>query len=425
MSNAAVNAEEFFEEYLECAVFFAPASGPRSLVTLGFDRRLKHLVQSDALTSKKWLVGSSTGALRFAALLGSLVTGENLTRELKNQYCRMHYKDGVSSGEEHRVVGCHANGAIPFSPCRKDTPATLAPMMRRMYNICAPASHLDEILAHPHARLAFIVSRVKSPFDRLPDWQLRIVFAIFAFFSLFFNVAPLLLSRIVFYSGDEVPKFLENGVGGSGNVEFVSLVKDNIYEVLHATTCVPFIQERCEYITGIGPGLFIDGAMTDYQLNTKMPSTLPSLLLSDMDHPAVYQTALDALIGLRSAPSALFEHASYVHADPSFSASLPEKKAPSMCDFFARDYIDDPGRRRRNWNAAFALSERAFPSCLWSALCHTDQGTRVDTDAVGLRTKAHGLPLYAEPTSGGIGLAAIWGWALRRARHAKASLALP
>lgn len=78
------------------SIYIAPASGPSGLTTTGFESRITDLYHGKKLSGTKWLVGSSTGALRFMALVGSLVSRErNLTEELMEHYCKMWYKHGV------------------------------------------------------------------------------------------------------------------------------------------------------------------------------------------------------------------------------------------------------------------------------------------------------------------------------------------
>ncbi|KNC99759.1 uncharacterized protein SPPG_09257 [Spizellomyces punctatus DAOM BR117] len=270
------------------SIYIAPASGPSGLTTTGFESRIKNLYAKSKLSGTKWLVGSSTGAMRFMALIGSLVSTErNLTEELMKHYCWMQYNAG-------------------------DTPQILRPMMDQLYRLVAPPDLMSDILTHPQFRLAIIVSNIRDSYQQLPDWALRAVLGCYAVGNLVNERALTgLCERIVFYSGDEVPKFLANGFGGENNTRFVKLVKENVYEVLHGTTCIPFVQERCESIPGAGEGLYLDGALTDYMLNVQF--TDPShraLLLSDQPTSNVYPTALDAMFRWRTVPISYLEHCS-------------------------------------------------------------------------------------------------------------------
>jgi hypothetical protein len=56
-------------------------------------------------------------------------------------------------------------------------------------------------------------------------------------------------------------------------------------QVLHATTCVPFVSEDCTYIEGVGQGRFYDGALSHYQLGLEVQDPSMPVLLLGMDCP--------------------------------------------------------------------------------------------------------------------------------------------
>ncbi|KAL2917865.1 hypothetical protein HK105_202738 [Polyrhizophydium stewartii] len=319
-------------------IFVGPAAGPRAFVSAGFEKRLKRLLANGRITEQTWLVGGSTGALRFTALLSGLASGRNLTWELKEHYCNMYYKKG-------------------------DTPAVLKPMMERAYQICAPRKHIDAVLGHPQLRLAILVANVWPMFQPLPDLALQAVFAGFFVGNILSQrVMGGLAQRICFYTGPDPPVFLDNGVGGKGGIQYVPLTSTNIYQVLHATTCVPFVQERCTFIEGVGTGLFVDGGLTDYYLNSHFTDPdLPALLLADVPDCNVYQTVFDCMLPWqRSAPEHMFDNCSAVYPSRTYLEALPESKLPSMSDWFDERFIALPERRHMHWRTTFDLSERLW-----------------------------------------------------------------
>ncbi|KAI8823648.1 uncharacterized protein EV422DRAFT_521848 [Fimicolochytrium jonesii] len=378
--------------------FLLPASGPAGVTTLGFESRMRELHNENKLHGKKWLVGASMGAIRNLALISSFISGKNVTNDLLAQLCYMHYVHG-------------------------DTPATLAPMMAHMYRLVAPESMVDEILSHPQYHAAVIVSAVRPPFQKFPAWLLPIVFAIVALIEIIYpilqavwNVAwtavngalgrkverkrpshdvvmRYICQRLIFYTGDEAPRFLADGVGGKENTRFVKLTRQNIYEVLHATSSVPFVQERCEYIHGVGCGLYMDGGVTDFMLNTTLADdTAPGLFVSDKSHKTIYPAAIDALTRWRPGPEHHLDNCSVVHLQPSFVSEMIELKRlnlkalrterglldsplqllipkisgvapslPTLNDWFTNAYIENPEFRHQKWRAASTLSERMWP----------------------------------------------------------------
>lgn len=99
--------------------------------------------------------------------------------------------------------------------------------------------------------------------------------------------------------------------------------------MLHATTCVPFVSERCTYIHGApdkGHGLFFDGALSDYHINLAALPGHPVLLLNDS--PRVKQTVFDVLVPWRRAPRALLVRCSVLYPTAAFAAALPDKALP-------------------------------------------------------------------------------------------------
>ncbi|KAJ3331636.1 hypothetical protein HDU76_002643 [Blyttiomyces sp. JEL0837] len=320
-------------------VFFGPASGPKTFTTVGFERQISQLIQQEKLSDQKWLVGASTSALRFMSLLASFATNEDVTNKLKEHFCQMYYKQG-------------------------DTPQVLRPMMEECYRICAPTEYLEEILSNKNLRIAILVANIHERFRDLSEWQFKTVLASFALSNLIHpGYISGLVSRICFYSGDEEPTFLERGLGGKEAVLFVKLTKENVYEVLHATTCIPFVQEPCTYITGVGEGLYVDGALTDYTVNCHITDpTIPALLLSDtLSRDNIRPTVFDSYVPWRRPPSQLFDHCSVLCPNLNFMELLPDKRLPSVKDWFDKRYISEPGLRHENWRRCFELSVERWP----------------------------------------------------------------
>ncbi|KAJ3086692.1 hypothetical protein HK102_012690 [Quaeritorhiza haematococci] len=261
-----------------------------------------------------------------------------------------------------------------------DTPATLRPMMEAAYRKVAPKHLLSSIISHPTLHLAILVTRLNPQYADLPDWKLKCVLGWYitrnAVHPDFLNG---LFDRLCFYTGDKEPGFLngelEGLAGADGNeqselkgkehkvVKFVKLTEGNIYHVLHATTCIPFVQERCTSIPPLPPSLYFDGALSDYMLNVRITSPeYPSLLLSDIPDKRVSPTVFDHYVPWRSAPGELWEHTSVVCPSETFKDMLPEKKWPGVRDWFDGTFVEEPERRRCNWWAAYRLSEEAWPT---------------------------------------------------------------
>mmetsp|Transcript_30529 Transcript_30529/g.67662 ORF Transcript_30529/g.67662 Transcript_30529/m.67662 type:complete len:412 (+) Transcript_30529:154-1389(+) len=314
------------------SVYAGGASGPRSFVTMGFDKQFSKLVDSGAITGDKWLLGGSTAALRFCALISGLISRKNISYELKEHFAKMVYKPG-------------------------DTPKTLAPMMEALFLKVLPPHLADKVLRHPSLHLCIMVTQLRPAYQNLPEWQLKALFGLFLGANV---VTPaslkLLQRRLCFYTGPHPPPFITP----ADEVTCLPLTSQNVYQVLHATTCLPFMSERCEYIAGVGSGLFFDGALSDYHLNLASTPEYPLLLLGDGPGPAFKQTLWDAYTW-RRAPSQYRRNVTVLYPTQQFVECLEAGKLPTVFDYFSKQYIADPPLRQRHWRQAYDLSLSHFP----------------------------------------------------------------
>ncbi|KAJ3270578.1 hypothetical protein HDV01_007728 [Terramyces sp. JEL0728] len=311
--------------------FFLPASGPKGFVSSALETKLKALYKRKQLRAGKWLVGGSTGALRSCALISSLLTNTDVTWQLKEHYCEMHYKHG-------------------------DTFKTLQPMMEELYTICAPTQLIPNILKFPEFRLAIMVADIHPWYHYLPDYLFKGVLAGVALANFITpDAISMVCKRICFYTGPDVPEFAH-----SENITFYKLTKDNFHQVLHATTCIPFVSPPCNYIEGVGKGKFIDGGLTDYYLNISIKNcNTPALLAGDLvPGEPVHRSALDPFMPFkRHLPQYFFDNCSVIRPSEAYLQALPEDKLPGISDWFNEEYIQDPLKRRHYWETVYNLSQ--------------------------------------------------------------------
>ncbi|KAJ1561115.1 hypothetical protein HK096_005937 [Nowakowskiella sp. JEL0078] len=286
---------------------------------------MRRLYRKQRLHGTKWFIGASTGALRFVAFISSILSKRNHTRELKEHFCNMVYHYG-------------------------DSPNTLRPQMEALYRICLPTDLIDAVLGHEQFKIAIMVADFGS-------LGLTGVLAGAILNTANPNYISRVLKRVCFYSGSELPSFLENGVGGKDSITFCKLTKDNVYQVFHATTCVPFVQ-----VGGLLKcfnGYFADGAFCDYMLNVKLEGPqLHGLILGDYPENKVKATFFDLHIPWRTIPESFRECVSVVCPSKEFLSYLPEKKLPSISDWFSPRYISNPAIRQDNWRVVYNLSLR-------------------------------------------------------------------
>lgn len=318
-------------------VFCGPAAGPLCICTMGMDIKLRDLTKAGALDSEeRWLVGGSMAALRFAALITG-TQGSPCTEELQDAFTRMvyHPKMGITAGRQ-----------------------ALKGMMDDLFRVAAPRP--AEIINHPTWRMAIIVNAVKPWAARLPEWLLLAVFSSFMVINtVTTSIVDLLQKRMCFYTGPNPPPFFEC----EKDILFLPLTESNIYHVFHATTCIPFLSVHCHHINGLEPGLFYDGAFSDYHLTVKLrnPAWPAVLMGASRMGERLLPTVWDSFLPWRTMKTHLFEHLSMLYFTQDFVNHLSRKTPPMLKDYFTQEFMDRPESRFKVWNEAYALSCSSMP----------------------------------------------------------------
>lgn len=310
-------------------VFAAPASGPRGFTTMGFDTAFFQMAIDSKIHGNKWFLGGSTAALRFCCLISSIIVNHNLSNSMREHFTDMTYKAG-------------------------DTPQVLSPMMEQLINICAPEELIDKIVSHPDLHLAIMVAHFDPCYISYPDWRLKMVFLSLFLLNL---VRPGQMSkfykRTCFYTGPEPPPFFDDKT-----VEFCPITARNLKSVLKATTCVPFVSERVSSIHGLdAAGLFYDGAICDYHMNVCITNPdYQMLFLGDVPDKHIKQSFFDVIVPWKGAPDSYFENCSVIKPSDLFVDKILGKRLPNVSDWFDKDYIKDPEKRKASWRSVYNLS---------------------------------------------------------------------
>lgn len=317
-------------------VFFAPASGPRCFVTMGFDQQFAKLFASGSVKDTKWLVGASMGAVRISALIGTIISGKDLTSEVKEHFTQMYYKVG-------------------------DTPASLSRMMSGLFEKCAPKDLVNDIVHHPQLHLAVMVTAIAPSYRKYPDWKLKVLFgAHFLVNIITQRLLGTLYNRLCFYSGPTPPPFMTD----CPDIQFIPLTTENFFDVMRATTCIPCVSERCTYIEGAGEGLYMDGGISDFMLNVCIRDpTYSALLLNDLSEK-VKQSFFDRYLPYRNTPNAFFENCSIIWPSYVFINSMVPKALPCSLDWFVGRYIKNPEERMYFWRNCYNVSVTKWPQSL-------------------------------------------------------------
>ena len=326
-------------------VYSMPASGPRGFCTMGFDEAFTHAVRGGGgqIAAGKWLQGGSFGSLRFCAILASIISGKDVSKEAVMHLTEMTYHDN-------------------------DTPAVLSPMMEKLIDICAPTELLQEMIDSPH-HLAIMVARFPQRFSSYPDWKLKLVFvsliiANFVHPSLrkrFFN-------RVCFYTGPKEPSYMMSA--NNSDIQFVPITLSNFRKVLLATTCIPFVSERVTDIPDAPAGLYFDAAISDWKVSTYVDdaSGMQMLYLADEpDDVRVKQSFLDQTTPWRGNSDSFFDNCSTSNPTNFFSQEL---KLPDVNDWFDKAYVRNPSVRKASWAAVYDMSLRRWRLDFAEAMRH-------------------------------------------------------
>jgi len=306
--------------------YFAPATGPRWLVASGFDLTLltKGLLGCVKATH---LVGSSAGALRFAAWLQP--EPEKSYRTLLESYIGTTYT-------------------------RTDTPATVQASLLGIINSYIEDDALPFALASKKYRLAIITVRarnlVASELKRVQQLGLGIGFLLNAIKRSYIHYFA---ERVVFYNGPKPPPFcLRPGFRGL----YLPLNEINFKYALVASGAIPLVVAGVRNIYGAPLVVFRDGGLIDYHLTHNYAATNDDIVLFFNHQERIIPGWLDKKLSYRLPRGDDLDNVLMIHPSHGFVAQLPGGKIPDRDDFAI--YIDDPSTRIKNW---WSVVERARP----------------------------------------------------------------
>lgn len=336
-------------EHFDCFIF--PATGPRGFVTIGFDYYFQKNFKSCMKKRQQksiWFLGGSFGAFRSSAFISGLLQNKDILSELITKFAGLYYKPG-------------------------DTPESLNIMMQDIYNLLVPNELLSQIVSHPNIKLAFFVTRIKKPYDKHTDIHLQIRFLYHILGSVFFSKSFMksFCELLCFYTGDSPPpidQHTKNGV-----IKFVKLTETNYRQVIHASSCIPFVQEKCTFIDGVGNGCFYDSGICHYMLGFKCETK--SLLLSDLPNKEIKQTGIDFRFPDRELDilDEYFENCSVVCPNDNLlevitsdtnNTSDTNDLLPNVAHWFSEEYIQSPLKRIEYWYRIAMLSIKNLPKAL-------------------------------------------------------------
>jgi hypothetical protein len=306
--------------------YFAPATGPRWLVTSGFDLTLLTNGLLGCVRATH-LVGSSGGALRFAAWLQP--EPEKSYQTLMESYIGTTYK-------------------------RTDTPATVQESLIGIVNSYIEDDALPFALSSKKYRLAIITVRAKNLVASESKWVQQLGLGVgFLLNALKRSYIHYFAERVVFYNGPKPPPFcLRPGFRG----RYIPLNEINFKYALVASGAIPLVVAGVRNIYGAPIGVYRDGGFIDYHLTHNYAATNDDIVLFFNHQERIVPGWLDKKLSYRLPRADDLDNVLMIHPSHGFVAQLPGGKVPDRDDFAI--HIDDPDTRIKNW---WSVVERARP----------------------------------------------------------------
>jgi hypothetical protein len=315
-----IRARGFAPELIRTLI--APATGPKWLVAVGFDRALieQRMLQHGAPVL---LAGASAGAWRALALASP---------------------DPLAAHE--RLL--HAYMSKVFTT--RHTPAQISAEYRALLQLVLPHGHTAQVLAHPQFRLALHAVRVKGWLATGGAPQ-RIALGAAALGHALAPGARSLFFEPTLFTTDSTP---DAWVAHSGSRR-AALTVENLHDVALASGSVPMYMEPIAIHGRALAARYLDGGLSDYHVSQRLGARDGLALLFSHDRRIV-PAWFDKYLPWRAPAKPATDNLLLVHPSAEFIARLPGGAVPSREDFTR--YVDRPQERIRRWRAAVDESRR-------------------------------------------------------------------
>jgi hypothetical protein len=280
------------------------AGGPKWLILYHLDR----LIFSSWMvrrTRPLFLIGSSIGAWRFAAL--SQKDPLDSIHKFKDNYIHQAYS-------------------------KKPTPGEVTRETKRIMNTFLDNSGIHEILNHPYLRLNFMAVYCKP----LAARDHRMVLAPTILASALLNMIDRRLlkwfyKRTLFYHPKSIPPFM--------NMNQFPVIKTplddkNIRDALLATGSIPLVMSRVKNIPGAPPGVYRDGGIIDYHLDIDFIDRKDKIVLYPHYMGRIIPGWFDKKLPYRKPDPNRMASVLIVSPSKDFVSKLPFGKISDRHDFF-------------------------------------------------------------------------------------------
>lgn len=306
-------------------VFAGPAGGPKWFVSVGLDKafiKTGYLKRVDG--GKTLLAGSSAGAWRCLT---------------------MACKEPLEAYERLRI----AYSRNIFTAL--DTPSSISAKLRANLNSFIRDEDIESITDNRYFNLAIHVVRSKGL--AASSSQRREGLALLAAASM--NVVSprlmrLFYERVVFYSGEPEPAFLDDSFYGSKR----RLEAGNVRGAALATGSLPYIISGVSELSHSDSGVYRDGGLLDYQLNQDYRPGSDGLTLFFHYQERIAPGWFDKKLTWRKPEPEALEQVLQIYPGRDFVDLLPDKRIPDRTDFTI--FVDNPAERIRRWDEVSRLS---------------------------------------------------------------------
>ena len=300
------------------------SGGAKWLVLAGIDRFLFGEFLRQPRTRPLHLIGSSIGSWRMA--------------------CAAQRDPIAALARGHRAY------IVDQRYPRRPTARQVTDVLGNALDILLGATGVEEILAHPWARLHIITAEGRgfAASERRILLQAAIAFAAVA------NIVTrralgIQMRRFIFHSaGDDTPfRHLADLP-----TTHVALTRENLRAALLASGSIPLLLEGVK-VPGAPGGVHWDGGVLDYHLDLDF-GTGDGLVLYPHFYGHVIPGWFDKALRWRRGAAVNFRRALIIAPSPEFVASLPGGKIPDRGDFYRMPEAE----RMRRWQVVVDESER-------------------------------------------------------------------
>jgi hypothetical protein len=297
------------------------AGGPKWLALYGLDKAMftSWLMER---TSPVFLLGSSVGTWRFAALAQGMEAHERF----RDAYLRQRFT------------------VVP-------TAAQASAEIMKFLDAALDGDGPSRILTHPYARLTFLAVRCSGPYGVDRKYPLLLLMAAAGILNTASRgLLRLFFSRVLFHDPRDLPPY--HALKGFP-LQSVPLTVENVRPAVMASGSMPVIMTGVRDIPGAAPGMYRDAGILDYHL--AIPFASSRIVLFPHYTNRITPGWFDKMLPWRRPSLQDMANVVLLCPSPAFVASMPGGKIPSREDF--REFWLKDDERIAFWKQALKAGE--------------------------------------------------------------------